>query len=292
MSLPNLTNQQVSDALPEYTDVQVLNAGGQKLVFRGKRDGLEVVLKFLAPPLQAPIGEEDGITVIARAERELRVMSRCNCPYLVKSISEKLQYVDIDGVQYIYYLENFINGENLKDIIARGPISSVEAREMAIQVSTAIDSLWSERHVHRDIKPANIVKCSDTGNYMLLDMGFALDLSSASLSKGVVGTLIYFSPEQTDFGNRRRVLDFRSDLFSLGIVLYEALTGRHPFIHSNTRSGLEVLINIKKQRPVEPKQIVVNVPEALNNAIMRLLSKTPALRYRSIKMLHDALESF
>jgi serine/threonine-protein kinase len=120
-------------------------------------------------------------------------------------------------------------------------------------------------------------------------MGLVFDLQDASLSVGPVGTPLYFSPEQTDFNNRRTVMNFRSDLFSLGIVLYEMATGRHPFVTPSSHTTWEVLGNISNMNPEQPISHRPDLPQRLNDIIMRLLAKRPALRYRSISLFQQAL---
>ena len=105
---------------------------------------------------------------------------------------------------------------------------------------------------------------------------------------GPVGTHIYFSPEQMDFTNRRQVLDFRSDLFSLGITMYQLATGVHPFM-GGAQNSWDVLNNIKNKQPDAPRTLNATLPEALSDIIMRMLAKRPALRYRRVSMLRDAL---
>jgi serine/threonine-protein kinase len=145
--------------------------------------------------------------------------------------------------------------------------------------------------IHRDVNPGNIMKRRVSGDFVLLDMGCLFDLAGASLSMAPVGTPLYFSPEQLDFANRRRVLDFRSDLFSLGIVLYEMATAKHPFLTRGVTSAVDLVSSILNSTPVEPKQVRKAVPQELSQIIMRLLSKQPALRYRKTSLLIEALKN-
>ena len=126
------------------------------------------------------------------------------------------------------------------------------------------------------------------GAFVLLDMGLVFDLQDESLSIGPVGTPLYFSPEQLDFNNRRTVMNFRSDLFSLGTVMYEMATGAHPFLQS-AQTSWEVLGNIANMTPRLPRELRPDLPEKLNEIIMRLLAKRPALRYRSIELFQRSL---
>jgi serine/threonine-protein kinase len=109
-----------------------------------------------------------------------------------------------------------------------------------------------------------------------------------SLSIGPVGTPPYFSPEQFDFSNRRTVMDFRSDLFSLGVTMYEMATGQHPF-WTRGETSRSLFNKITTLNPKPPNEIVPDFPEELSDIIMRMLGKSPHLRYRRCQQLIDAL---
>jgi serine/threonine-protein kinase len=126
------------------------------------------------------------------------------------------------------------------------------------------------------------------GEFVLLDAGLVFDLAAETVSVGPVGTCPYFSPEQFDFNNRRTVMDFRSDLFSLGVTMYELLTGSHPFWEKG--DSYATLYNKIATIPAQPPSERRTVPDALNEIILRLLGKSPHLRYRRCQLLLDALE--
>ena len=172
-----------------------------------------------------------------------------------------------------------------------GNIGIDELLTLAQQVSMAISEIWNFSKIHRDIKPGNIMRKDSSGDFVLLDMGLVFDLRDRSLSDSPVGTFLYCSPEQLDFINRRKKLDFRSDLFLLGIVLYEMSTGHHPYITSPTNTKMEVLNNIVNMNPEPPINLRNDIPMHLNKVILRLLAKSPSLRYRSIEKLRQELNS-
>jgi len=122
----------------------------------------------------------------------------------------------------------------------------------------------------------------------LLDAGLAFDIVGESLSIGPVGTPPYFSPEQFDFSNRRTVMDFRSDLFSLGVTMYEMATGQHPF-WTRGENSRSLFNKITMLNPKPPNEIIPDFPEELGDIIMRMLGKSPHLRYRRCQQLIDAL---
>lgn len=129
---------------------------------------------------------------------------------------------------------------------------------------------------------------NDNGDFVLLDMGLVFDLQDESLSVSPVGTPLYFSPEQMDFSNRRAIMNFRSDLFSLGTVMYEMATGHNPFTQG-AMTTWDVLGNIANMVPQSPRKLRGDLPEKLSEIIMRLLAKRPALRYRSIELFQRAI---
>ena len=138
--------------------------------------------------------------------------------------------------------------------------------------------------VHRDLKPSNVL-VSFRGEVKLTDLGIAKDLSEESDGLGVVGTPAYMSPEQV-LGDK---LDFRSDLFAFGIVLYEMLTGRRPFEEEPART---VMQKIRLDRYVPPRRVRRDVPSTLERILARCLEKNPAHRYPSTGMLSDDLGEF
>lgn len=291
MASPQLTLEQVQSLLPSASDIQEVDRGGQKIVFSGIIDGRKYALKFMAPnPSQ--VGEQNSEfldDVTSRAQREVETMQQCSTPHLVGMGPIGLNITDIAGEPIIYFSEEFVEGQNLRSYYQSNGVFSVpELIRLAFHMSEAINSIWQFSKIHRDIKPGNIMHRDDNGDFVLLDMGLVFDLQDESLSVCPVGTPLYFSPEQMDFNNRRTTMNFRSDLFSLGIVMYEMATGTHPFIQGATTTW-DVLGNIANAAPQFPTTLRTDLPQKLSDIIMRLLAKRPALRYRSIELFQRAL---
>lgn len=291
MARPELTIEQVQRIVPQASDILELDRGGQKIVFTGLIDGEKYALKFMEPnPTQVSMRNSEFLDdVTSRAQREVETMQQCATPHLVGMGPVGLMTADIDGRPVIYFSEEFIEGKNLRTYLQdTGTISSQELIRLALHISEAINAIWQFSKIHRDIKPGNIMRRNDNGDFVLLDMGLVFDLQDESHSVSPVGTPIYFSPEQMDFSNRRTVMNFRSDLFSLGTVMYEMATGKHPFTESATTTW-DVLGNIANAIPKPPLELRSDLPEQLSVIIMRLLAKRPALRYRSIDLFQRAL---
>lgn len=295
MAIPNLNKEDVKEILSYATDIGNPIKGGQKIVFPITLENKKFVLKFmLTNPSRDNRDEmeqsEDEIDeVTARARREVEVMKICVSPYLVKLGPIPLTHLDYKGQSLIFFAEEFIEGRDLKNIlISQEKLPVNDVIRLGRNITEAIRVIWSYAKIHRDIKPGNIMFSDRTGDFILLDMGLVFDLfdESITLSGIIPGTPIYFSPEQIDLA-RKRQMDFRSDLFSLGIVLYEAVTGRHPFI-GNAQSTTDVVANILSSNPSPPITSIPNLPESLNTIIMRLLAKKPHLRYRTCEQLDAA----
>lgn len=297
--LPTLTPEAIQTAIPEAEDIAYLDKGGQKIVYSCKIDGHPYVLKFMQPTLQ-PLGNQEGDDdasvmpvslddVTARARREVATMKQCDSPSLVKIGPIELRSVTINGEALICFSEELIDGQPIKKLLkANQPgLEPNEVVQLGLEIADAISALWEKQKIHRDIKPGNIMRRT-TGEFVLLDMGLVFDLNDESWSMGPVGTFIYFSPEQMDFDNRRQVLDFRSDLFSLGITMYQLATGVHPFV-GGAQNTWDVLNRIKNTQPDTPHDLNPAINEDISEIIMRLLAKRPALRYRKISMLKDVL---
>lgn len=299
MAVPILTVEDVAILVPQASKIREPLRGGQKLVFPCIIEEKKCVVKFMMANPSVNTTDLEAAThdvfdeVTARAKREVETMQQCESPYIVKIGPIPLTKVDFHDQSLIFFSEEMIEGDDLrKTIKEKGPLPIKEVVMLGQHITEAIKVVWSFAKVHRDIKPSNIIKAANSGKYVLLDMGLAFDLMDISLTVTgiVVGTVPYFSPEQTEF-TKKRQLDFRSDLFSLGIVLYEALTGKHPFLTRERMSTSEIVGNILSLPVEPPSRLRTNVPDELNNVILRLLAKHPHLRYRTCDSLLSSLSN-
>jgi serine/threonine protein kinase len=200
-----------------------------------------------------------------------------------------MQEVVVGTDSYIYYLEELIDGQALDAITKPLPFDLCTA--LGLQMCEAIECLWSKRKVHRDIKPGNIMLRADGQNFVLLEIGLALDLDGSSLTEpgNVVGTLRYLSPDQLRLTHPKRDLDFRCDLYALGLVLYECITAIHPLWNALT-PRMNMHANIMHVRPLPLKDFRVDTPTGLEEIVLRLLEKEPNMRYARISHLRTDLE--
>lgn len=295
MPLPRVTVDDVKSIVPKASDIHFIDKGGQKLVFGCTLADKRYVIKFLLTaeePSGPDASRDDFGDVEARAKREVETMAACTAPTLVKLGPIGLTAIELRGQKILYFTEERIDGKNLQQILKQaGPLPPAQIARMGKDVNTAVSALWGMAKIHRDIKPSNVMRRDGDGGFVLLDVGLVFDLDDESLTKPgwAVGTPIYFSPEQMHV-EKRRLLDFRSDHFALGIVLYEAATRRHPFIPNGESTAL-IMGNILNLNPPSSRAIRKEIPEGLDEIIMRLLSKPAHLRYRSCAQLAAAIES-
>lgn len=289
MPLPVITEDDIKQILPDVESAVQIGRGGQKVVFRVVYKGVQLVLKFalLSDTFQAENADIDE--TVLRAQRETQIMQECNSLHMVKLGTIPLGTANVNGQNVLYFSEELIQGQALNTILAsNGPLPSNEVIRLGREMCAAVNELWSLGKIHRDIKPGNIMRRDSDGSCVLLDAGLAFDVAGESISAGfMVGTMAYFSPEQFDYTSRR-TMDFRSDLFSLGVTLYEAATGQHPFFSPST-SAPHLFTRITKQMPPSPSTLIAGIPESLDRVILRMMGKSPHLRYRRIEQLDAAL---
>lgn len=182
-----------------------------------------------------------------------------------------------------YIVMEYVEGHTLKEYIdANGMLSWQETVEYAIQICSALDKAHKNGIVHRDIKPQNIILTND-GVLKVTDFGIARASSNETKNMGesTMGSVHYFSPEQARGG----YTDAKSDIYSLGIVMYELITGILPF---NGESPIAIAIKHMQEKPVSPKEFNISIPLAVESIILKAMSKEQGLRYQSAEeMLAD-----
>jgi serine/threonine protein kinase len=286
-----------SDVSAFFQDLSALqrmgDPAGQKLVYSCRRhDGIACALKLVELPL---IMDEDTDAAyhesVARMQREVDILASIDSPYVARLVprSGDLRLCEIAGRPCAYYLEELIDGPSVARLTAGGAVlEPEEVARLGTHVATAIAAFWAHRTVHRDVKPANIMRDDTASVFVLLDAGYALDLTGPSLTRllGIAGTLPYLSPERLDLSQKRK-LDFRSDLYSLGVVMYETLAGRHPYIAPGMSQDDQLRaiqdVVVERPDPVAPNS------DSVWTVVLRLLEKQPHARYRSCEIVIEEL---
>ena len=292
-------------SIPQVDKAELVQKGGQKAVYKARMEGQIVAVKVIPLESDDAISKEadadaieevtteadaDMNSAIERAKREVDILDQVDVPVLAKRGPSGLLTFQVRDARWLCFTEEWIEGRTLQAMIGGGRFTPDRIVRLGIDLIQATCWLSSRELVHRDIKPANVMWAEDRSRFVLIDAGIALDRHGPSLTQfpAVVGTMAYLSPEQTD-PSRKRSLDFRSDLFAIGIVLYEAAVGKHPFIEIGT-TPLQVLASILKKAPKPVAEVVADFPSTLSAFISRLLNKVPHLRFRTCDRAHKAIE--
>jgi serine/threonine-protein kinase len=270
--MPILRGQIVTGA---YEILDAVGQGGMATVFRARRlsDGAIVAVKVLRD--QYAYDRE----FVERFQREARAVAQLVHPNVVPV----LESGDDRGVHYI--VMEFVEGEDLKAILRReGALDPQRATRIASEVCRAVEYAHGKGIVHRDIKPQNILITRD-GQVKVTDFGIARALSSSTITEAgtVLGSVQYLSPEQA----RGEGVTAASDLYALGCVLYEMLTGTLPF---DGESPIAIALKHIYDEPPPPRAHNPRIPPRLEGICRRALAKSPAQRYASAKQMHDDLE--
>lgn len=265
--------------------------GGQKIVFPCTINNQKYALKFILLSENQDDSDSDDEPDLnsdyERALRETKTMEEINSPFLVKLGPIKLTKKIFNNKLYVFYTEEWIEGRILSNVI----LNSRECIQLGIDIGSAIKELALKKKIHRDIKPNNIIQRSN-GHFVLLDLGLLYDKEDISLTRTTFapGTIPFYSPEQID-PRRKRDMDFRSDMFSLGIVMFMCITGKYPFGDLGNMTAYEYESNILTKAVPPAEQFNNNIPHSLSRVISRLLEKHPSGRYRNCELLINDLRN-
>ena len=256
----------IGKTISHYRIIDKIGQGGMGVVYKAEDTTLHrtVALKFLPPHL---IGATEEMARFVQEARAAAALSHPN----ICTIYE----ID-EGAEQPFISMAYIEGKNLKDITADGPLKFDDALRYASQVARGLEEAHAKGIVHRDIKSANIV-VSNKGHAIVMDFGLAKLQGQAKLTRTgtTVGTASYMSPEQV----RGDEVDHRSDIWSLGVVLYHMIVGRYPFKGEHQSAMMYSIMN----EPHEPLTALrTGVPMDLERIVDKALAKDPGERYQSV----------
>jgi tetratricopeptide (TPR) repeat protein/predicted Ser/Thr protein kinase len=258
-----------------YEILKLLGEGGMGAVYKARDQEVDrlVALKVIRPELAGHSG------VLQRFKQEL---------VLARAVTHRnvIRIYDLgvaEGCRFITM--EFIEGQDLSSILEERKLTPEEAVRILREVCAALDAAHTEGVVHRDLKPQNVM-LEASGRVVVMDFGLARSMEASGLTQAgsIMGTPAYMSPEQA----KGLPADERSDIFALGIILYQMLTGVVPF---KAESALASLLLRTQSPPPPPVQIEPSVPQGLNDIVLKALATDPANRYRKVadlgKDLHD-----
>jgi len=257
-----------------YKLVDYLGQGGMSLVYRAIdiRTGHNVAVKILKSEYN------NDSEFLERFQREAHAAGRMSHHNIVNLLD-----VGTEG-EFRYLVLEYISGNTLKDIIKeKGALNPNTAIQITIRILSALQHAHDNGIVHRDIKPQNVL-VNTNGHIKVADFGIARITNTKTISKGdmVIGSVHYSSPEQA----RGNVVEATSDIYSTGVVLYEMLTGRVPFIGDNP---VTVAMQQVNAAPPPIRELNPDIPPAIASVVMKALEKFPQKRFQSAREMADAL---
>jgi serine/threonine protein kinase/uncharacterized membrane protein len=265
----------------KFEMIEKIGEGGMGMVYRARQT---VVDRIVALKIPKPELLRDP-QILARFSQEARNAKRLNHPHIVPIYD--VDEVVVDGRNVPYIEMPFVEGQTLSTLLTkRGRLSPGEAAEIMRQVGLALDYAHQQGIVHRDLKPSNVM-ITNGGLVYLMDFGLARDVASPSgvtVAGSWIGTPEYMSPEQA---NRQTSLSPASDIYSLGLILYEMLTGKLPFTGETVE---EVIAARVEKSPIPPNRWGANLPQPVENVVMRGLARNPERRFRTAGDLVQALQ--
>ncbi len=261
----------------QYTVEREIGKGGNARIYLARdADGCPVALKILHPELLVSVAAD-------RFLREIKLAKQLDHPHISRLLDSG------EREWLVYYVMTYIEGPTLREHLARvGRMGVAETLRLAGDLLDALDHAHAHGIVHRDVKPDNVV-LAESGA-VLLDFGIARAVAASGSDRltrsGIaVGTSTYMSPEQI---TALKEIDLRSDLYALGVVLYECLAGQPPFVHRNEAVVLQMHLT---QPPPDVRLIRPETPPELATGLQRAMAKTPEERWQTAAAMRDALSA-
>lgn len=262
--------------LNRYELLEKIGEGGMGIVYKAKCTLLNrlVAIKILKSELS------DYEDFVARFRREAHSIASLSHPNIVNihDIGKE------DNFNFI--VMEYVNGKTLKQVVKENVrLSSLNTLDIALQIAKGLEYAHKNNIIHRDIKPDNIL-ITDDNIVKLTDFGIAKVADSVTItnSNNIIGSVHYFSPEQA----KGRFVDCRTDIYALGIVMYEMITGQVPF---NAELSISVAMMHIQEPVIPPKEVITDIPENINVIILKALEKEPINRFQTAEDIFEVLNS-
>ena len=275
LSSLNLTSNSLAALSQRYDILSEAGHGNMGNVYKAKdrETGETVALKLIKPEIASDQAMTD------RFKNELLFARKITH----KNVCRVYEFNRLGGIAYTSM--EFVEGESLRSVLSRfGGLPVRKAVDLALQICSGLKEAHAQGIVHRDLKPENVM-IDAQGNVKIMDFGIARSMEGGTrLTGAMIGTPAYMSPEQVS----GKTVDYRTDIYALGLVLYEMFTGSETF-----RADTAVAVAMKQMQevPTPPHDIDPNIPVYIERAILKCLEKDPAKRFQSIAELENALRS-
>jgi len=277
--MPPLATNDPPPRLEGYNVEAEIGRGGFGIVYKGSHGTLAIPVAIKTLPTYADSGDEE---VLKRFLREARIIAKVEHPNIVRLFDVRL----VKGVPYL--VMEYVDGGSLVDLLRPGqPLPLADALRLVREAAAALHAVHEEGIIHRDVKPENIL-LTKRGQVKMVDFGVAhVDNDTYRTRTGqILGTPHFMSPEQVQ--GIREIGRF-ADIYSLGVVLYNAVCGRLPFLGSNS---FAIAYQHANEPPTPPREFIPDLPVGVEAAILRALEKKPEDRWQTAAEFGAALEPF
>jgi len=299
MSIVPPSEQDIRVALPSVEALGLVDTGGYKAVYRATVEGRVEALKLVEIPRSEGLPDEDAMRAEMRARvlREISILDKVRIPELVRLGSVAPREVRIGAGEYVVYSEEFLVGGNVWEAVrSAGPVpDEADCRRLFVVLLRAVRALWAKGFIHRDIKPKNVMRTGEvTRPFVLMDLGIAYSIDDTALTYNATArmppaTFRYIAPEMLS-PRFRETIDFRSDLYTTAMTVYEYATKHHPL----ARSQDDLMQTITRALKQPPTPMATHRPELsaeLCGLVDQMLRKKPALRPANIDAIISRLGS-
>ena len=261
-----------------YEILSLLGEGGMGAVYKAldREVGRPVALKLIRPDLAS------NPVILARFKQELLTATQVTH----KNVIRTYDISEADGVKFITM--EFVEGDDLRRILLdNGKLQPEKAIAIIRQICLALEAAHSAGIIHRDLKPQNIIQEAKTGRILVMDFGLARSIESEGMTQtgALLGTIEYMSPEQS----MGKTLDQRSDVFSVGLIFYELLTGNMPY---KADSAMASLLRRNQERAIPAAELDTSIPKGLSDIVAKCLERDLAQRYQDVQEILKDLDAY